>query len=97
MNVPGVAPARAKVIVELPKDATLSVDGRAVRNSTDATRTFSTPELTPGQDYFYELAAEVVRDGQKVTDTKRVIVRAGAEVRASLLNGSAPAATLTAK
>ena len=47
-------------------------------------RTFATPELNPGQDYEYMLTAEVVREGQTVTATERVIVRAGEVTKVTL-------------
>jgi uncharacterized protein (TIGR03000 family) len=91
-----IVPARARVIVELPADATLSVDNVATKANSATTRSFSTPELTPGQEYFYDLKAEVTRDGKPVTETKRVLVRAGAEVRASLLATTKEAGVATA-
>ncbi len=45
-------------------------------------RTFSTPSLEPGQAYYYIVRAEVVVDGKPVTETRRVIVRAGQTIRA---------------
>jgi uncharacterized protein (TIGR03000 family) len=72
----------AKLIVELPADAKLFVDDQLMK-ATSAIRTFNTPSLSPGQAYYYMLRAEVVRDGQPVQETKRVIVRAGQTVRAS--------------
>jgi uncharacterized protein (TIGR03000 family) len=77
----GAAPSRAKLIVELPADAKLFVDDRPMKTPS-AVRTFSTPELDPGQVYYYELRAEVVRDGKPVVESKRVLVRAGEVVRA---------------
>jgi uncharacterized protein (TIGR03000 family) len=78
----GQAPNRAKLIVELPADAKLYVDDRPM-NTTSNVRTFNTPELEPGQLYFYELRIEVQRDGKQVTETKRVIIKAGDVVRAN--------------
>jgi uncharacterized protein (TIGR03000 family) len=46
-------------------------------------RTFRTPQLEKGQAFYYMLRVEVVRDGKTQSETKRVIVRAGEEVRAS--------------
>ena len=40
-------------------------------------RTFKTPALEVGEAYYYILTAEVVRDGAKQTQTKRIVVRAG--------------------
>jgi uncharacterized protein (TIGR03000 family) len=78
----GVAPNRARLIVELPSDAKLYVDDRAMRTGVNP-RTFHTPELEPGQLYFYDLRVEVVRDGKPVTESKRVVVKAGEVIRAN--------------
>jgi uncharacterized protein (TIGR03000 family) len=75
-----VAPSPAKVIVRLPAQAELFIDGQRSR-LTAPTRTVITPALEPGQDYFYLLRAETVRDGQRVSQTKRVLLRAGRETR----------------
>ncbi len=50
--------------------------------TTSERRTFNTPVLEDGQAYYYELRAEVVRDGKPVTVTKRVTLKAGDVVRA---------------
>jgi uncharacterized protein (TIGR03000 family) len=84
---------RARLIVEVPADARLYIDDRAMKTTSDV-RTFSTPDLEPGQLYYYEVRAEVVRDGKPVSQTKRVIVRAGATVRASFTDlGGEPITT----
>jgi uncharacterized protein (TIGR03000 family) len=76
-------PAPAIIVVSLPAEATLLVDGSAT-TSTAATRVFASPALEPGQDYFYTLKGEIVRDGQKVIATETVKVRAGEESRVKL-------------
>jgi uncharacterized protein (TIGR03000 family) len=53
--------------------------------------------LTPGQAYFYDVRVEVVRDGKKLSDTRRVIVRAGEEARANFPNMEANTATVKAE
>ncbi len=73
---------RARVIVDLPADARLFVDGRRM-NGSSSRRVFQTPDLTPGQTYYYELRAEVVRDGQVITANQRVILRPGQAATAS--------------
>jgi uncharacterized protein (TIGR03000 family) len=78
----GAAPNRAKLIVELPTDAKLYVDDRQMKTTSNV-RTFNTPELEPGQLYYYELRVEVLRDGKPVTETKKVIIKAGEVVRAN--------------
>lgn len=72
------APTTGRVTVRLPADAKLTVDG-VVCPLTSATRTFDTPPLEPGRQYYYMLTAEVTRDGKVQSDTKRVIVEAGQE------------------
>ncbi len=72
---------RAQLTVELPADAKLFVDDQATKASQQTSRTFSTPALDLGVDYYYILRAEMVRDGKTVSETKRVIVRAGAETK----------------
>jgi uncharacterized protein (TIGR03000 family) len=73
----------ATVMVELPADATLTIDGEAT-SSTSATRVFQTPDLEPGQTFHYTLRAQVECDGQVQTVTRRVEVRAGEQTRVSL-------------
>lgn len=69
------ASAPARVVVSLPADAKLFVqDQQMTGRSTE--RTFITPALETGYTYTYTLRAEVIRDGQKLTETKTVSVRA---------------------
>ena len=72
----------ARLLVELPADAKLYVDDHVMR-TTAGRREFRTPSLARGQTYFYILKAEIVRDGDVVTDTKRILVRAGETATAS--------------
>jgi uncharacterized protein (TIGR03000 family) len=76
------ATSRARLVVELPTDAKLFIDDQQMK-ATSERRTFRTPVLEQGQAYFYDLRAEFVRDGKVQSETKRVIVRAGEEIRAS--------------
>lgn len=69
-------PTPAKVLVSLPADATLTIDGHAT-TSTSAQRTFVSPELEAGKDFTYTLKAEMVREGKTVTESKTIVVRAG--------------------
>jgi uncharacterized protein (TIGR03000 family) len=68
--------ARARVIVDLPADAKLYVDGQLM-NAASARRIFQTPNLAPGQLYYYDLKAEVIRAGQTITSNQKVILRPG--------------------
>lgn len=67
---------RATIIVHLPADATLIVDGKPTQ-ATSAVRRFVTPPLEPDQGYHYQFKVERQRDGQTTTTTRRVDVRAG--------------------
>ena len=71
-----LAPAPATILVSLPADAKLTVDG-VNTTSTTASRSFVTPVLENGKTYFYTLKAEIVREGKAVTVAKKVEVRAG--------------------
>jgi uncharacterized protein (TIGR03000 family) len=73
---------RARLIVELPAGAKLYIDDNPIP-VTAGRRAFQTPALDRTQTYYYEVRAEVMRDGKPVRETKRVIVRAGEVVRAN--------------
>ena len=79
------SPTSARLIVELPENAKLFVDDQPMK-TTSAKRAFRTPTLEPGQAYYYMLRAEVVRDGKSYQQTKKVVVRAGQEIRATFPN-----------
>lgn len=70
------APAPATIVVVVPADARLSIDGN-MTNATSARRTFVSPTLEMGADYYYTLTAEVIREGRTYVQTQRVTVRAG--------------------
>jgi len=74
------------VSVTLPTDATLFFNGVAASGS-GAVRTFQTPPLLAGQNYQYELTAEVIRDGRTERATGTVIVRAGETATVTLTPG----------
>jgi uncharacterized protein (TIGR03000 family) len=74
----GMVPAT--IIVELPAEARLTVDGEAT-TSTSGRRVFRSPPLAQGSEYFYTINAEIMRNGQPVTVTRRVPVTAGRETR----------------
>jgi uncharacterized protein (TIGR03000 family) len=75
-------PTSARLIVELPANAKLFVDDQPMK-TTSTRRAFRTPTLEPGQSYYYMLRAELVHDGKTVQQTKKVVVRAGEEIRAN--------------
>ena len=78
-------PTSARLIVELPANAKLFVDDQPMK-TTSSRRAFRTPTLEPGQSYYYMLRAELVHDGKTVQQTKKVVVRAGEEIRANFPN-----------
>jgi uncharacterized protein (TIGR03000 family) len=79
----GAEEVRAKLTVQLPEDAKFYVDGILMKSSS-AKRSFITPPLEVGKTYFYNLKAEMVRDGQTVTVTGQVIVQPGQNLQATL-------------
>jgi uncharacterized protein (TIGR03000 family) len=72
---------KAKLVVELPTNAKLYIDDKPMKNASGV-RSFNTPELEPGQAYYYIVRVETERDGKPVSETRRVIVRAGQIARA---------------
>jgi uncharacterized protein (TIGR03000 family) len=66
----------ATLIVNLPADAKLTIDGEAT-SSTSAQRVFVSPALELGKEYEYTLKAEVVRDGKSQVATAKVTIRPG--------------------
>ncbi len=89
----------ANLKFNLPAGAKLYVDGR-LANGDGSERTFFTPKLDAGQKYFYEVKAEMMIAGEMVTEEKRVIVYAGAELRESfpkLIAAAEKASTLANK
>lgn len=85
--------APATIQVSLPADAKLTIDDAAT-TSTSANRTFATPSLETGKEYFYTLKAEIVRDGKTVTTTRRVAVKAGELTNVTI---EIPAASVAAR
>src|SRR5262249_60886147 len=79
----GAGDAPATIIVSLPAEAKLTVDGNPTTSTTER-RVFVSPALERGMEYTYTLKAEVVRDGKAETRTERVSVRAGEETRVNI-------------
>jgi uncharacterized protein (TIGR03000 family) len=84
---------KATLVVTLPAEATLTIDGTAT-TPTSSRRVFQSPALKVGQDYIYNLKAEIVRDGKPVEVTKTVTVRANQQSSVDL---QFPTAALAAK
>jgi len=84
----------ATVVVHVPADAKVFIDGKQMA-SKSTRRVFQTPALEAGQKYYYEIRAEVVRDGRTITQTRQVILNAGLSTAAAFadLGDREPAAT----
>jgi len=70
VNVP------ATIVVNLPADARLIVDGTPTTSTSDR-RTLVTPVLENGTTYVYTMQVEVTREGRVQTQTQQVMVRGG--------------------
>ena len=70
INVP------ATIVVSLPADARLFVDGTPTTSTSDR-RTLVTPGLETGSTFVYEVRAEIVQEGRTVAQTQQVSVRGG--------------------
>jgi uncharacterized protein (TIGR03000 family) len=92
---PMTQPGQAEIIVQLPADARLYVDGQPVTLKSTARR-IVTPRLENGQQYYYTLRAEATRDGKPVRAEKRVTFRAGDVARVNLDDLSGQTAEATA-
>jgi uncharacterized protein (TIGR03000 family) len=75
-EVLGEAPAT--LVVHLPAEARLTVDGQPTRSTSDR-RVFMSPPLTPGKTYHYVLQAQMQRNGETLRASQNVNVRAGRE------------------
>jgi uncharacterized protein (TIGR03000 family) len=64
-------------VVRLPADAKLYAEGRPLTLAT-AERTFVTPVLPAEKEFTYAFRVEYVRDGETISQTKRVPVKVGA-------------------
>jgi uncharacterized protein (TIGR03000 family) len=87
-------PSGANLKFNIPADAKLFVDGKPVAESGLA-RTFYTPALVPGKDYYYEVYTERTADGKTVTtDKKKVIVQSGRTITVNFAELTADASVV---
>ena len=75
-KVAAVSPNAATVVVTLPADAKLTIDGTAT-TSLSSERTFETPELVAGKTYSYTLEATFQKEGKAIVVSKKVTLEAG--------------------
>ena len=71
-------PAPAAINVQIPADATITIDGVPTR-LTSTRRVFETPPLDRNKEFQYTLRAELTRNGQTQVVTERVTIRGGQE------------------
>ena len=75
------APARvSRITVTLPASARLWIENVECP-LTSSVRTFDTPPLSGNQQYFYNVRAEIVRDGRTISETQRIVITPGQEAR----------------
>ena len=68
--------ATGVLAVRVPADAKVFVNGLET-TSTGSYRQYASRNLKPGSSYNYEVRAEVVRNGEPVTETKTATISAG--------------------
>jgi uncharacterized protein (TIGR03000 family) len=79
------APAKASVVVRVPADAKIYIDGNLM-HSTATERVFTSPSIEAGEPYYYMLRVVAQRNGKEIEDVRRVAVRAGEVSRLDLEN-----------
>ncbi len=76
----GRLPAPGTILVTLPDNAKLTVDGSPT-SSTSGERRFISPPLERGKTYSYSIAVEITLDGTSTVVTKEVLIRGGEETK----------------
>jgi len=83
-------PSRAWIVVNLPADAKLTVDGDFVSQQTGNQRLLQTPPIEPGRQFTYTLAAEVMRNGQPVRQQQQVTLQPGQQLAVNFVFNAVP-------
>ena len=83
---------RARLVIEVPADAKLYIDDQLMKTES-AKRVFSTPALDPKATYYYILRVEVAREGVTHSESRRILIRAGDEVKEAFTETSIAAAS----
>lgn len=78
---------RGRVLVKVPADAKLFVEGKQL-TVTNGERTFVTPPLPTDREAVYAFKVEYTRDGETVTQSRKVKVRANATTTVDFLDRS---------
>jgi uncharacterized protein (TIGR03000 family) len=80
------ADATAQVTVIVPADADVFFDGQPT-SETGTERVFTTPVLTAGQNFTYEIEAQWSANDQSFDRTRKVPIKAGAKVTVDFTSG----------
>ncbi len=86
----------ARIFVEIPENATLFIDGKVTKVEGDF-RTFITPDLEPNKTYSYQLQVEFERNGVKIVELKKIILKSGDRISVSFVNTEKKEATVNLK
>jgi uncharacterized protein (TIGR03000 family) len=84
--------ANAEITVIVPASAEVLFDGSPT-TSRGTERTYLTPLLEPGKNYYYEVVARWTVDGKPVEQKRKVSVKAGARVRVDFTTTSSETGT----
>jgi uncharacterized protein (TIGR03000 family) len=95
-TAPLAARVPAFLTVSVPTDAEVFVDGHKTQYR-GATRRFSSPPISGGEDYVYDLRVEITRNGKKVAKTQEVRVRGGVQSTATFTFADAAETELVAR
>ena len=79
------ATATARITVRLPAEAKLFVDGVPCPLTSDL-RSFESPQLPMGKEFYYTLKADLVRNGQSYSESRRVTFAAESNVSVTFGN-----------
>ena len=79
-ETPKAKDTHAHIIIRVPADAELWFNGTKVTGEEGTVRKFTSPPLTPGQRYSYEVRAQWQKNGQTITTTREVSVKAGTRI-----------------
>lgn len=77
----------ATIVVALPADAKVTIDGQKTAASAASVRYFESPSLADGKTYAYTFVAEYNVDGQSMKVSKEVRFQAGKVVNLDLTTG----------
>lgn len=82
----------ARIVVTVPENAVVKIDGQAT-SSTTTVRHFESPALTAGKVYSYTFDAEYTQDGKAMKVSKVVSFEAGKTVNLDLTQGAVAVAS----